>query len=67
LDAGIRESPGERALFIYILRNENFPVFLVGAYPKNEKENLTKAERNDLAKMADSIFEKYRSKAYVDV
>ena len=49
------------ARVIYILRNENFPIFLVAAYPKNAKENLTKAERNELAKMADSIFEKYRS------
>jgi hypothetical protein len=29
------------------------------AYAKNEKENLTKAERNELAKMADAIFNKY--------
>ena len=36
------------------------PHFLVAAYPKNEKANLTKAERNELAKMADAIFEKYR-------
>jgi hypothetical protein len=34
-------------------------VFLVAAYAKNEKENLTKAERNELAKMADAIFAKY--------
>jgi hypothetical protein len=46
---------------VYILRHEDFPTFLVAAYPKNEKENLTKAERNELAKMADTIFEKYRS------
>lgn len=47
------------ARVIYILRNENFPIFLVAAYPKNEKDNLTKAERNELAKMADGIFSKY--------
>lgn len=54
---GMGKSGGARV--IYILRNENFPVFLVAAYAKNEKENLTKAERNELAKMADSIFSKY--------
>jgi hypothetical protein len=48
------------ARVIYILRNEDFPIFLVAAYPKNEKDNLTKAERNQLAKMADAIFSKYR-------
>lgn len=50
------------ARVIYILRNENSPVFLITAYPKNEKENLTKSERNELAKRADEIFTRYRSK-----
>jgi hypothetical protein len=56
-----RDSMGKRggARVVYILRNESFPIFLVAAYPKNEKENLTKAERNALAKMADAIFDKY--------
>ena len=56
-----RSGMGKRggARVVYILRNENFPIFLIAAYPKNEKENLTKAERNQLAKMADAIFAKY--------
>jgi hypothetical protein len=45
---------------VYILRNEAFPVFLVAAYAKNEKANLTKRERNELARLAESIFNKYR-------
>jgi hypothetical protein len=49
------------ARMIYILRNEAFPVFLVAAYAKNEKENLTQKERNELAKRAEEIFTKYRS------
>ena len=44
------------ARIVYVLRNESFPVFLVAAYAKNEKENLTKAERNELAK---EIFNRY--------
>jgi hypothetical protein len=48
------------ARVVYILRSESFPVFLVTAYAKNEKENLTKRERNDLAKRADEIFARYR-------
>jgi hypothetical protein len=44
---------------IYILRNESFPVFLITAYGKNEKANLSKKERNDLAKIADVIFAIY--------
>jgi hypothetical protein len=35
-------------------------VFLVAAYAKNEKENLTRLESNLLAKRADEIFAKYR-------
>jgi hypothetical protein len=47
------------ARVVYILRNRNFPVFLVAAYAKNEKDNLTKKERNELAKRADEIFARY--------
>lgn len=45
---------------VYILRNEEFPIFLITAYPKNEKDNLTKKERNEPAKRADEIFAKFR-------
>ena len=57
-----REGMGKRggARVIYILRNEAFPIFLIAAYAKNEKENLTQKERNELAKHADEIFAKYR-------
>lgn len=57
-----RSGMGKRggARVVYILRSEAFPIFLVTAYAKNEKENLTKKERNDLAKRADEIFAKYR-------
>lgn len=57
-----RGAMGKRggARVIYIMRNESFPVFLIAVYGKNEKENLSKAERNELAKMADAIFNKYR-------
>ena len=39
--------------------NERFPVFFITVFPKNEKENLSMAERNTLKKRADSIFETY--------
>ncbi len=48
------------ARVVYILRNEAFPVFLIAAYAKNERENLTQKERNEPAKHADEIFTKYR-------
>ena len=48
------------ARVVYILRNEAFPVFLIKAYAKNEKDNLTKNECNELAKRSDEIFRTYR-------
>ena len=45
---------------IYIVRGEAFPIFLIAVYAKNEKENLTRRERNMLAKRADEIFTNYR-------
>jgi hypothetical protein len=51
------------ARVVCIVRNEGFPVFLIAAYAKNEKSNLMKQERNELAKRADAIFAGYRSKA----
>lgn len=57
-----RSGMGKRgaARVIYILRNERFPISLVAAYPKNHKGNLTKSERNELARCADEIFTKYK-------
>jgi hypothetical protein len=56
-----RSGMGKRggARVVYILRNESFPVFLTAAYAKNEKDNLTQKERNDLSRMADWIFAQY--------
>ena len=41
------------------LRNDRFPVFLITVFPKNQKENLSMAERNTLRKRTDSIFGTY--------
>jgi hypothetical protein len=60
-----RDGMGKRggARVVYILRNESFPVFLIAVYGKNEKANLTKKERNELAKIADAIFTKYAKRS----
>jgi hypothetical protein len=55
--AGMGKRGGARV--IYIFRNETFPVFLIAVYAKNEKANLTKAERNEVANIADAIFTRY--------
>lgn len=54
---GMGKSGGARV--VYIWRNERFPVFLITVFPKNEKDNLSMAERNELKKRADTIFEAY--------
>jgi hypothetical protein len=55
---GMGKSGGARV--VYIWRNQRFPVFLIAVFPKNEKENLSMAERNALRSRANSIFETYR-------
>lgn len=56
-----RKGMGKRggARLIYIERGNSFPVFLITVYAKNQKENLTHSERNQLAKRADEIFSAY--------
>jgi hypothetical protein len=49
------------ARVVYIWRNQRFPVFLITVFAKNQKENLSMAERNTLRKRADNIFETYGS------
>jgi hypothetical protein len=53
-----RRGSGKRggARVIYFLRNANLPLYLVQVYAKNEKENLSKTERNNLARLAETIF-----------
>src|SRR5580658_3760329 len=56
--AGMGKRGGAR--LIYVVRSEAFPIFFITGYAKNEKENLTQEQRNQLAKRADEIFAKYR-------
>jgi len=56
--SGLGKRGGARV--IYIFRNQQFPLFLIAAYPKNRKDNLSMSERNALAKRANEIFEKYK-------
>ena len=55
---GMGKSGGARV--VYIFRNDTFPLFLITVFAKNQKANLTKAERNALRQRADSIFDHYR-------
>ncbi len=47
------KSGGVRVIYYYLVRPDL--IFLADLYPKNEKENLTHAERNELQKIASEI------------
>lgn len=47
------------ARVIYLFYNESFPVFLLAAYAKNEKANVTQADRNSMAKLVPLLIEGY--------
>ena len=51
--AGRGKRGGARVIYYY--HSERLPLFLLSAYPKNEKANLSKAERNTLADLVDML------------
>ena len=54
---GRGKSGGARVVYYYL--NETLPVFLLAAYGKNEKANLSKAERNAMAKLVPTLIQNY--------
>jgi len=46
---------------IHYFSGDDVPVFLLSVYGKGAKANLTKAERNELAKLLPKIAEAYRA------
>ena len=57
---GKGKSGGARVVYLY--GGEGLPIFLITVYAKSEKGNLSKAERNALAKMAKGFFADYGGK-----
>lgn len=47
------------ARVIYFFHNESMPLFLLAMYGKNEKANLSKTERNAMAKVVPTIVQSY--------
>ncbi len=47
------------ARVIYFFHNESLPVFLLAMYGKKEKANLSRAERNAIAKVVPAIVQGY--------
>ncbi len=56
--AGRGKSGGARV--IYFFHNETLPAFLFTIFAKNEKDDLSKAEQNALARLAEVIKRGYR-------
>ena len=52
---------GKRGSFrvIYYFHSEGFPLFLLTVYSKNQKANLTKAERNEFRKLIPILVKTY--------
>jgi hypothetical protein len=48
------------ARIIYLFSGESLPVFILAAFAKSEKANLSAAERNALARMVNEMIESYR-------
>ena len=48
------------ARIIYLFSGESLPVFVLAVFAKNEKANLSPAERNALAKMVTDMIGSYR-------
>ena len=51
------KSGGARVIYYYF--NETKPIFLLGLFAKNEKDNVTKSERNELQKLTKVLIGKY--------
>jgi hypothetical protein len=50
------------ARVIYLFGGDDLPVFLLAVFAKNEKSDLSQAERNDLARATAELLRTYRSK-----
>ena len=50
------------ARIVYLFTGESLPVFVLAVFAKNEKANLSPAERNALARMVADMIESYRSR-----
>ena len=57
---GAGKSGGFRILSFYL--SENFPVFLIGAFAKNQRANISRAERAAIAVRLKTMAETYAKK-----
>lgn len=57
---GQGKSGGYRVISYYY--SQGVPVFLITVFAKNQQANLTRAERNALGKLSQTLIENYRAK-----
>ena len=59
-----REGSGKRGggRIIFYYYNDNYPLFLITAFKKGNKANLSKEERNELAKLTRILIKTYGGK-----
>ena len=57
---GMGKSGGVRV--IYYFHNEQMPLYLLTVFGKNEKDNLSKAERNELAKLVQILVRHWKER-----
>lgn len=57
---GKGKSGGSRIIYFYY--NDHMPLFLLTIFSKNEKINLSKAERNQLKKLVKELVKNYEDK-----
>ena len=57
---GRGKSGGARVIYYY--HNESLPLFLLNVFAKNEKTNLTQAERNEMKKLLPRLVTGYQKR-----
>jgi len=57
---GRGKSGGARAIYYY--HDKSLPLFLLNVFAKNEKANLTKAERNEMRDLIPRLITGYRKR-----
>jgi hypothetical protein len=57
---GMGKSGGVRVIFFYY--NQGMPLYALTLFGKGDKDNLTQAERNDLAKLVDVLIDYWRDR-----
>ena len=63
-----RDDSGKSGGFriIYFFHSEDIPLFALNVFAKNEKENISQAERNELKNLTSILIKNYKSKEQVN-